>query len=157
MKPMTRIAAIAVTAVTVGATAGAVTLGGPATARPHRTTMHLVAHDGQFAMDDLGDPSPHGPGLGDIVVLTQSLTRHGKTVGQVHNAAVEVDARRNLFQATGTVKLAGGTIEFAGLVKQTPHFVLAITGGTGDYRGAGGAVVFDFPGKRQLLTVELTR
>ena len=148
---------LAVGAVAVGATAGAITLGGAASASSQTTTMHLVAHDEQFAMDDLGDPSPQGPGLGDVLVMTQRLTSHGETVGLVHNSSIDVDARRNLFQSTGSVKLAHGTIEFAGLVKQSPHFVLAITGGTGAYRGAGGTIAFDFPGSRQLLTVTVTR
>lgn len=153
MKAITRTAAIAATAVAVGATAGTITLGGAASARETSTTMRLVAHDDQFAMDDLGDPSPQGPGLGDIIVLTQRLTRHGETVGRVHNSSVDVDARHNLFQSTGTVKLDHGTIEFAGIVKQAPHFVLGITGGTGAYRGASGSIAFDFPGNRQLLTI----
>jgi hypothetical protein len=157
MKALVRTATIAAGAVAVGATAGALTLGGAASASSQTTTMHLVAHDQQFAMDDLGDPSPQGPGLGDVLVMTQRLTNHGKTVGLIHNSSVDVDARRNLFQSTGSVSLAHGTIEFAGVVSQTEHFKLAITGGTGDYRGAGGTIAFDFPGHRQLLTVTVTR
>lgn len=116
--------------------------------------MRLVAHDGQFALDDLGKP---GESLGDILVQTQRVTRHGKTVGHLHDVAVAVDTKRGLFQANGSMVLHGGTIEFAGLVKQTPHFVLAVTGGTGKYQGADGKIAFDFPGKKQLLTVTLKR
>ena len=50
-----------------------------------------------------------------------------------------------------------GTLQFAGLVSQTPHFVLAIAGGTGRYQRAAGRVAFDFPGNRQLVTVTLKR
>lgn len=144
---------------TAGALAAgvAVALDSPAAARSHSTTTRYVLHDDQFAMDDLGSPSPQGPGIGDVIVLTQVVTRNGKAVGRVHDAAVAVDAKRHLFQANGSLVLHGGTIEYAGLVSQTPHFVMAITGGTGRYQGVGGKVVFDFPGKRQLLTVTLKR
>ena len=71
--------------------------------------------------------------------------------------AIGVDGKKNLFQANGTLSLAHGTITFSGLVAQTPHFVLAVTGGTGKYVDAGGKIAFDFPGKKQLLTVTLRR
>jgi hypothetical protein len=154
---LARAATAALTATAVGATVVAVSLGGPASAHAHSRTMHFVAHDGQFAMDDLGQPSPQGPGIGDVVVLTQSLTRGGKPAGRVHDVAVAVDAKRHLFQANGSLVLSGGTIEYAGLVHQTPHFVMAITGGTGRYQGASGRIAFDFPDSRQLLTVTLKR
>ena len=157
MNPKLTRTAVATLAAGAIATGGVVALDGPATARSHGTTMHFVAHDDQFAMDDLGQPSPQGPGIGDVVVLTQSLTRDGKTVGRIHNASVDVDARRHLFEANGTIVLHGGTLQFGGLVSQTPHFVLAITGGTGRYQRAAGRVTFDFPGNRQLVTVSLKR
>lgn len=132
--------------------AGAALLGSPASAHDRATTMHLVAGHGQMAYEDLGS---EGDGLGDTVVLTQPVRRHGDLVGHVHDVAVQVDAKHHLFQATGSLRLAHGTIEFAGLVSQTPHFVLAVTGGTGAYQGAAGTIAFDFPGKRQLMTVTL--
>ena len=90
--PLTRTIITTAAAAAVGVTVGALSLGPSASAhsdqqpRPHTTTMRFAAHDGQFAMDDLGDPSPHGPGMGDVVVLTQRLTQHGKTVGSTANA-----------------------------------------------------------------------
>jgi hypothetical protein len=76
-------------------------------------------------------------------------------VGHFHNVGVEVDAAAHLFQASGTLRLRHGSLEFAGIVSQTPEFVLAITGGTGRYQGAAGQITFDFPDQRQLLTVTL--
>lgn len=161
--PLTRTIITTAAAAAVGVTVGALSLGPSASAhsdqqpRRHTTTMRFAAHDGQFAMDDLGDPSPHGPGMGDVVVLTQRLTQHGKTVGKVRDAAVGVDGRKHLFQANGTLTLEHGTITGSGLVTQTSHFVLAVTGGTGKYLGARGKIAFDFPGGKQLLTVTLLK
>lgn len=142
----------ALTATAVGVTISTVCLDAPASAQGHghTATMHYVLRQGQFAMDDLGET---GEGLGDIMVQTSPVTQHGKTVGSVHDVAVAVDAKKGLFQANGSLVLSGGTIEFAGLVSQTPHFTMAITGGTGTYEGAAGNVSFAFPGKRQLLNV----
>ncbi len=144
----------AIAALSIGALGTGVALAadGSASANTQTTTMHLVAHHGQEAFEDLGTS---GPGLGDTVILTQRLTLDGTTVGHLHNVGVEVDASRHLFQATGTLRLGHGTVEFAGLVSQTPEFVLAITGGTGRYQGATGQITFDFPHQRQLLTVTL--
>ncbi len=156
-----RLATAAVVTVAIGATAGvALNLGSSASAQPdhgrgHSKTLRFVAHDDQMAFDDLGDASPHGPGIGDMLVLTQSLTKGGKPAGRIHDVAVGVDGKRNLFQANGSIVLRGGTVEYAGLVKQTSHFVMAVTGGTGKYVGASGEVAFDFPGHKQKITVTL--
>lgn len=150
----TRTRTVALTAAAIAAMGAgtALTTAGSASAHSHPTSIHLVAGTGKVAFDDLGDS---GPSLGDTVVLNQPLTRHGKPVGRVHNVGVEVDTSRQLFQATGTLTLHGGTVEFAGLVSQTPHFVLAVTGGTGRYQGASGHLTFDFPHNRQLITLTL--
>lgn len=130
-----------------------------ANASSSSTTMRFVAHDikGELAFEDLGQPSQQGPDLGDLLAFTQRLTRAGKTVGRVSNVAVGVDHERHLFQATGTMALSRGDVEFSGLVSQTPHFRLAVTGGTGRYTGAGGWLEFDQRQSRQVLTLTLTR
>ena len=53
--------------------------------------------------------------------------------------------------------LAHGDIEFGGLVPQSPHFDLAVTGGTGVYTGAAGRVTLDFSTGKQLVSVTLVR
>lgn len=149
-------AALAVSAAAL--TVGALGLEGPATAA-HQTTLHFAAHDvkGQLAFDDLGAPSKRGPDIGDVLAFTQKLTRAGHTAGRISNTAVGVDHVRHLFQANGTIVLAHGTIEYAGLVSQGSQFVLAVTGGTGRYTSSSGTVSFTFPGHRQLITVTLRR
>jgi len=130
---------------------------GGAEASTSSTRVRYVAHDvaGQLAMADLADPKDGQPGIGDELAFTQRLTRRGRTIGRVSNVAFGVDARRDLFQANGTMVLPHGKITFAGLVSQRPHFSLAVTGGTGAYRGATGKVAFDFDHGRQVLTLVL--
>jgi hypothetical protein len=134
------------------------TLTAPADALSSGSSTTYVAHDqrGNLAFEDLGSPSKHGPDLGDILAFTQTLTQHGATVGRVSNVAVGIDHKRHLFHATGTVFLAQGNLEFAGIVSQTPHFEMSVTGGTGEYVGATGTVTFDSQRQRQLLTITLT-
>lgn len=147
-------------AAAVGLTIGAVALGGSASAQghtpshTHSTTTHYVLQDGQFVMNDLGKP---GEGLGDILVQSQPVTKDGKTVGHVYDTAVAVAPKGNLWQANGSLVLKGGTIEYAGLISHSPHFTMAITGGTGKYQGATGQISFDFPDDSQLLTMTLKR
>jgi hypothetical protein len=150
-------AAIGGAALVVFGGLAAVDLASEASASRTVATTRYVAHDirGNLAMDDLAAPQGQMPGLGDMLAFTQRLTRAGKTVGRVSNVAVGVDAHRNLFQATGTLTLGRGTVEFGGLVAQTPHFVLAVTGGTGRFSGADGTLVFDNTHGRQVLTLKL--
>ncbi|MFY9916364.1 MAG: hypothetical protein WAK18_16950 [Nocardioidaceae bacterium] len=157
-KSLTAVATTAVIAVG-GATMVDISTGATADASSSITSTRFVAHDiaGNMALDDLADPQGGGPGLGDMLAFSQRLSRAGKTVGRVSNVAVGVDARRNLFHATGTLSLARGTVEFGGLVSQTSHFVLAVTGGTGMYNGARGTLVFSQSGNRQILTLNLAR
>lgn len=152
----------AATVTAAGLVAGAVALSivpGPATARASYTTTRYVARDvpGQFAMADIAEPHGQEPGIGDVLAFTQRLTHGGHTVGRVSNTAIGVDAVRHLFQASGTMVLPHGRVEFAGLVPQTSHFVLAVTGGTGRYRSARGTLVFDNVGGRQVLTLKVQR
>lgn len=152
-------AAVAATALFAvgGATIVDISTGATANATTSDTSTRFVAHDigGNMALDDLADPKGGRPGIGDLLAFTQRLTRAGRTVGRVSNVAVGVDAQRNLFHATGTLSLVHGTVEFGGLVSQTSHFVLAVTGGTGKYNGAQGTLGFSQSGGRQLLTLKL--
>jgi hypothetical protein len=148
------VSALAITGTVAGlglSTAGA-------QAKSHKV-MHYVAHDqqGNMAFDDLGAPSKQGPDIGDVVAFTQSLTQHGKTVGRISNAAVGVDHKRHLFQASGSIVVPHGKIQVAGLVTMGTHFRLAVVGGTGAYTGATGWMDFQNKHNRQLITVTLTR
>lgn len=146
-------------ALAVTGTASASTTHSGTESLTRRTAMHLVAHDdpSNFGFDDLGAPSKRGPGLGDMLAFSQPLTRHGRHTGRINAVSVGVDQKRHLFQNMGTVRLAHGDIEYGGLVSQKSHFILAVTGGTGRYKGASGTVGFVFKGHQQLVTITLRR
>jgi len=145
------LAGVAVAVETAGTTA--------AQASNRATTLRFVAHDipGDFAMADLADPRGQNPDIGDLMAFTQRLTRGGTAVGRVSNVAIGVDHNRHLFHSNGTMRLTHGTVEFGGLVRQSPQFTLAVTGGTGRYRGAAGVLAFSMDGNRQILTLRLTQ
>jgi allene oxide cyclase-like protein len=124
------------------------------------TTLKFIAtdEDGNMVDEDLGDKSAQdGPDIGDVLAFTQTLTLDGKAAGQVHVAAVGVDHMRHLTQINGTLVLADGDIEVAGIVSQDPAFTLAVTGGTGSYVGAAGTIDFNLDGDTQTLTAHLQK
>lgn len=110
---------------------------------------------GNFALDDLGSKSTYGPDIGDVIAFTQTLTKAGKSAGVLHLAAIGVDHRRNLTQATGTVVLPGGTVDVAGLVAQSHLFALAVVGGTRSYVGAHGTLTVSTPAHTSTITITL--
>jgi hypothetical protein len=126
-------------------------------AAPAGQTLTFTAHDepGNFALDDLGAKSTQGPDLGDVLAFTQTLAAAGETVGAVHLAAIGVDHRRHLTQATGTVVLRHGSIAVAGVVPQSHLFTLAVVGGTGAYAGARGTLTVRTPAHTSTVTIAL--
>lgn len=120
-------------------------------------TLVFTAHDepANFAFDDLGPKSKQGPDIGDVLAFTQTLVAHGKPAGVVHLAAIGVDGRRHLTQATGTVVLADGTIAVSGVVPQSHLFSLAVVGGTGAYAGAHGTLTVRTPAHTSTITIAL--
>jgi hypothetical protein len=122
-----------------------------------QANLVFTAHDepGNVAFADLGAKSKQGPDIGDVLAFTQTLVAHGKAVGLVHLAAIGVDHRRHLTQATGTVVLANGTLAVAGAVPQSPLFSLAVLGGTGAYAGARGTLTVRTPAHTSTITIAL--
>lgn len=152
-------AAVPAALLAAGATAPAVANQDHAARARQATTRTFVATDepGNMTVEDLGAPSPDGPGLGDLVAFTQDLARNGHHAGTAHVSAIGVDARRHLSEATGTLRLHGGTVQVGGLVNRSPRFTLAVTGGTGRYVGARGTMLFDASGEVQRITLHLIR
>jgi hypothetical protein len=128
-----------------------------ANAKAHHATLSFVATDieGNNVTVDLGEKSPDGPDIGDLVAFTQNLTEDGKDAGQVHVMAIGVDHEKHLSEATGTIVLKNGSIQLAGVVAMEPTFTLSVVGGTGDYTGATGTMAFDASGNDQTMKVEL--
>ena len=91
---------------------------------------------------DLGAP---GFSLGDEVVFSGNLLRNGQQVGRIGVVCTFVstaNADRVEAQCPTTSILPGGQITTQGtIVNRSLNFTLPITGGSGQFQGAGGQVV----------------
>jgi hypothetical protein len=112
-----------------------------------KQSLKLVATELQSEFLDLGAT---GPSLGDELVFSESLAKNGRDVGMsgvvctVTHAMAPYDVLT--FHCVGTLSLRGGQITLQGLIEvqgedDTGPWTVAITGGTGKYRGAGGEAV----------------
>jgi hypothetical protein len=107
-------------------------------------TLRIVAVEIQSEFLDLGTP---GPSLGDELVFSETLFKKKREVGTsgVVCTVVQAVAPYDVltFHCVGTLSLRSGQITLQGLIEVQGEddpgpFVVAITGGTGKYRGAGG-------------------
>ena len=106
--------------------------------------LRIVAVEIQSEYLDLGTP---GPSLGDELVFSETLFKKKREVGTsgVVCTVVQAVAPYDVltFHCVGTLSLRSGQITLQGLIEVQGEddpgpFVVAITGGTGKYRGAGG-------------------
>jgi hypothetical protein len=103
-------------------------------------TMTFHVDFAPFNYTDLGAP---GPSAADIIVFHDQLSRNGTVVGDEIGSCVLVD-ETGLSNCTGVMRLEGrGTITFAFQNAPPPHKVLAITGGSGEFRTARGDGTLD--------------
>jgi hypothetical protein len=125
---------------------GALTFGSAIAAAhgKHNRALRVVGIQNQFQSVDV---APTGPSLGDEIVFSETLRRHGREVGTsgVVCTATEVTPPYEVttFQCVATLSLRRGQITLQGLVEiqgegDMGPFTVAITGGTGAFRGAGG-------------------
>jgi hypothetical protein len=112
-----------------------------------KKTLRLTATEIQSEFLDLGSP---GPSLGDELVFSERLSKNGREVGEsgvvctVTHTVPPYDVLT--FQCIGTLSLRKGQITLQGLIEVQGEddpgpFVVAITGGTGKFRGASGEAV----------------
>jgi hypothetical protein len=88
-----------------------------------------------FNYTDLGEP---GPSAADLIVFHDTLLQDGREDGHEVGSCVVVDAD-GLASCTAVLTVDGqGTIAYALENAPPPRKVLAITGGSGDYRTARG-------------------
>ena len=88
-----------------------------------------------FNYTDLGAP---GPSAADVIVFHDQLLQSAKTVGDEVGSCVLVD-ETGLSNCSGVVQLENrGTITFSFVNAPPPHKVLAVTGGSGEFRTARG-------------------
>ena len=137
MRNITRAAVVgaslaALVLVLQGSALGADTRGG------RTMTFHVVF--APFNYTDLGTP---GPSAADIIVFHDQLSQNGTSVGDEIGSCVLVD-ETGLSNCTAVIRLEGrGTITFAFQNAPPPHKVLAITGGSGDFRTSRGDGTLD--------------
>jgi hypothetical protein len=110
-------------------------------------TLRLVATSNQQEFLDLGTP---GPSLGDEFIFSEVLSRHGRDVGTSGGVCTITEVVPPYTVVTlhcvATLSLRKGQITLQGLVEMQGEddpgpFTVAITGGTGAFRGAGGEAV----------------
>ena len=106
---------------------------------------------------DVGTP---GPGVGDMLVFQDRILDHGRQVG-VEGGTCTITAllAGGHFQThcVGTVSLRAGQIAFQGLVTDAPDKHMAVVGGTGRYRDAGGELtILELGNDVGTLTARLT-
>ncbi len=110
-------------------------------------TLRIVGVQIQSEFLDLGTA---GPSLGDEFVFSQTLFHNGREVGVsgVVCTATTVTPPYDVltFHCVGTLSLRSGQITLQGLIEvqgmdDPGPFTVAITGGTGAFRGAGGEAV----------------
>ncbi|MGW1727786.1 allene oxide cyclase barrel-like domain-containing protein [Streptomyces sp. NPDC002306] len=106
----------------------------------HRTeVIRLVAKQTQSATVDLGKK---GTSLGDQLVIAEDLYRDGKKVGDHSVVCTYIHTGPDALQCVGTFALPQGQIAGQALLHlPAPSAVdVAVTGGSGAYRAAGGYV-----------------
>jgi hypothetical protein len=123
---------------------------GPAVAAAHSNgkTLRLVATQDQSESLDLGTP---GPSLGDELVFSELLRERGRQVGTsgvvCTVTAVEVPYEVLTYNCVGTLSLRRGQITLQALIEvqgadDMGPWDVAITGGTGAFRGASGDATY---------------
>jgi hypothetical protein len=126
-------------------------------AKPADTTAKTLRFDVRFSPFHLVDADGDGaPSLGDYVVFHDILLADGAEVGDEGGTCPLVDVEQGLIHCTGTVRLPAGQLTFQGLTTTAPTKHIAITGGTGRYRGVGGeATLVENPDQTGTLTIRL--
>ena len=106
----------------------------------HGRTMTFHVVFSPFNYTDLGAP---GPSSADVIVFHDQLFKSGKAVGDEIGSCVLVDAT-GLSNCSGVMQLKNrGTITFSFVNAPPPHKVLAVTGGSGQFRTARGDGTLD--------------
>ncbi|WP_448616220.1 allene oxide cyclase barrel-like domain-containing protein [Modestobacter sp. URMC 112] len=128
--------------------AGSLLVAVPAAATDDPLRLTTVAVPDRNTDLDLGEP---GPGAGDAQVFLDDVQREGETVGtSAGSCTLTVFTETRLVGiCTATLMLPEGTISTQGAFDEDPSagpggFVWAVTGGTGDYAGAGGEATGTF-------------
>jgi allene oxide cyclase-like protein len=128
--------ALLVAATVLLATLGAVRLASASASTDRTRVLHLTIKNERETFLDLGKK---GPSQGDQLILAADVWMSGKQVGTFGAVAtVTRPGAQEEIHVVGTFSLPKGQITGQGLLIGTVTDTLAITGGTGKYRDAGG-------------------
>jgi hypothetical protein len=145
---------LASTLVLQGSMASATPTGG---GRGHddEVTLRFDVRFSPFDYTDLGKP---GPSAADVIVFHDTLFTNGRRVGDEVGSCIVVEAS-GLSNCTGVVSLDGrGTLTYAFVNAPPPRKILAVTGGSGDYREAlGDGVLVENGDQTGTLTLSVDR
>jgi len=125
-------------------------------------TLKLLDVSDKFEFVDVGAPgSPDNPGPGDSFIFNNIVRnrRDTKTLGSWISICT-MTAAPGVARCSGTVGLGDGDIEVATTVDfaDADVIVAAVTGGTRDYRGAGGQMTLgEETSAGRLMTIKLVR
>jgi len=114
--------------------------GGHGSKKGHHS-LQLVGTDASFAFVDVepkqaSEDDPPTPG--DSFLLSETLTHEGEGFGTLYVQCTFVTPEVN--QCLATFDLPNGQITVQGVLRDTPDFTVAVTGGTGAYFGATGTI-----------------
>jgi hypothetical protein len=125
-------------------------------------TLKFLDVSDKFEFVDVGAPgSPDNPGPGDSFIFNNLVRnrKDTKTVGSWISICT-LTAAPGVARCSGTVGLEDGDIEVATTVDfaDADVIVAAVTGGTNDYRGAGGHLILgEQTAAGRLMTIKLGR
>jgi allene oxide cyclase len=134
-----RLLAVLVAGIAAGAVIQAVAFGGTAAKIRKPVTVHVIEH---ARTDTVVDTGERGDSTGDLLTFhnpvfdSANAAQAGHDQGQCIRIAVGAS-----WECTWTTFLPGGHITVEGPFFDTRDSVLAVTGGTGIYRNARGAMV----------------
>jgi hypothetical protein len=145
-------AAIALTALAVGVVSPA--LGSSGDDDDGRQVIRVVSITTEEEFLDFG---AEDFSLGDEFVFSAELRKGGKEVGTFGAVCTITSLERQQAQCVATASFTDGQITVQGLLTGEPEtFVLPVTGGSGEFKGADGEVhVRQVSDTREILTFRL--
>ncbi len=136
------LASVVITTLAVVAGTVSIAAASPA-AKPAAVTSRTLSLNVHFSPFSALHLNPHpdpktGFGFGDEITFHDLLYSHGRQAGDEGGSCVIVDGSQLLANCTEVIRLQKGTITAQFLNAPPPRKQLAVTGGTGIYRNAGG-------------------
>jgi hypothetical protein len=145
-------AAMALTALAVGVVSPALGSSGDDDDRKQVIRVVSITTEEEFLDFGAEDFS-----LGDEFVISAELRKGGKEVGTFGGVCTITSLERQQAQCVATASFTDGQITVQGLLSEEPEtFVLPVTGGSGEFKGADGEVhVREVSETRDILTFRL--